>query len=175
MPHPYKYTQTGGVTRVSDGTLLGQDPANADWLQYQDDGGAAVTDPPDPPPILFGTVTAFSGMVRTTDATPTEIYRVTLAPQTGYAGEVTVIGVDGANGAVKVLRASFAFKRLNAGAMNVGAPVVVAQHADAAATGWGIAPSVSGNDIVLSVTGASGRTIDWAADGMVESFAPGGA
>lgn len=117
---------------------------------------------------------AVRGRVRTTDATPTEAYRLALQPLTGYTGTVTVIGVDTANGAVRVIRASFAVKRLNAAALAVGGPVVLASHADAAATAWQVAASVTANDAVVTVTGAAGRTVDWSLSGEMTSFTPSG-
>ena len=124
--------------------------------------------------IVFSADRALEGKVQTTDATPAEVVRLTLERQTGYTGQVSIIGVDGGNGAVRVIRASFAVKRLNAGALSVGAPVVIASHADSGATAWAINQSVAGNDVVVSVTGAAGRTIDWYCNGQIMSFAPGG-
>lgn len=130
--------------------------------------------PAAPPPIVFSENAPLAGQVHTTDATPTEVLRITLAPQTGYTGQVSTIGVDSGNGAVRVLRVSFAIKRLNGGALSVGAPVVLASHGDAAAASWAITMSVPGNDAVISVTGAAGRNVDWVAQGEIMSFAPGG-
>jgi hypothetical protein len=124
--------------------------------------------------VIFTEDVRLVGRVRTTDATPTEVYRLTLLPLTGYTGQVAVIGVDTGNGAVRVIRASFAVKRLNGGALAVGAPVVIASHADAGATAWQIAASVSGNDALVTVSGAAGRVVDWSCTGVMTVFTPSG-
>lgn len=113
--------------------------------------------------------------VRTTDATITELLRKTLAPLTGYVARFELIAVDAGNGAVKVIFATVAAKRLGAGALMIGAPVVLSTHADAAASAWTVSASASGDDFVISVTGAAGRTIDWLIYGHVTSFAPSAA
>jgi hypothetical protein len=147
--------------------------------------GHAVDVPPEATPVVAAHVPAprvvefsddapLEALARTTDATATQIIRVTLDAQSGYTGQVNVIGVDGGNGAVRVIRASFAIKRLNAGALAVGAPVVLASHGDAAAASWTVSMSVVGNDAIVSVTGAAGRTIDWLCRGQMMRFAPGG-
>lgn len=123
---------------------------------------------------VFSEDVRISGRVRTTDATPTEAYRLALLPLTGYTGQVAVIGVDTGNGAVRVIRASFAAKRLNGGALAVGAPVVLASHADTGTTTWQIAASVVGDDAVVTVTGAAGRVVDWSVSGTMTTFTPAG-
>lgn len=116
-----------------------------------------------------------SARARTTDATPTEIYRAQLVPMTGYRALATLLGVDAGNGNVRQVYASMVAKRLGGSAVMVGAPVVLANIQDAGAAAWAVSASVSGNDFVISVTGAAGRTIDWLLDGRAVSFKPGGA
>src|SRR5215217_5734709 len=87
---------------------------------------------------VFSAETDVSGRVRTADAAPADAYRLSLPALTGAAGIVTVIGVDAGNGAVRMIRASFAVKRLNGGALAVGSPVVLASHADTGTTTWQI-------------------------------------
>lgn len=131
--------------------------------------------PADPPVIQYSLDRPLEGKVRTTDAAPTEIYRRTLTATTGYAFVARLIGVDAGNGAVRVIHASVAAKRLNAAALLIGTPVVYANHADAAAATWGgVSVNVSGNDVVVLVAGVAGRSIDWNLTGTVVVFAPGG-
>jgi hypothetical protein len=165
----YKLTQGATTIRTADGANIPADPANADYRAYLawDAVPGNTADPADPPPLVFTEDTRIAGSVRTTDATPTEVYRLPLLPLTGYTGVVVLIGVDTGNGAVRVIRASFAVKRLGGGALAVGAPVVLASHADAGATTWQIAASVGGNDALVTVTGAAGRTIDWSLSGQM--------
>ena len=113
--------------------------------------------------------------VRTTDGAATELLRRTLAPLTGYVARFELIAVDAGNGAVKVVFATVAAKRLGAGALMVGTPTVLSNHADPAASAWAVAASASSNDFVITVTGAAGRTIDWLLYGSVTSFTPGAA
>lgn len=172
----YQLTHSPTIIRIADGANIPADPANADYQAFLAWDAVPGNDPlpADPLPLVFTDDVRISGSVRTTDATPTEVYRLTLLVQTGYTGVVAVIGVDTGNGAMRVIRASFAVKRLNAGALAVGAPVVIASHADAGATTWTVAPSLSGNDALVTVTGAAGRTIDWNVSGLMTSFTPAG-
>lgn len=124
--------------------------------------------------IVYSGTVPVSARVRTTDATVTEVYRRTLTSLTGYAAVLTLLGVDAGNGAVRMILASIVAKRLGNGASLVGAPVVLANHADTGTAAWVITASVSGNDFVITCTGAAGRTIDWLLSGDVRSFTPGG-
>jgi hypothetical protein len=165
--------------------------AGDDLVTYDEDGHtidppagmAAVLAAHVPPAPLTDYAGAYpmSGRLRTTDATPAEVYRRPLAPMTGYRALATLLAVDAGNGVVRMIHASIVAKRLSGGALLVGSPVVLANHQDsgAAATtanvaGWAIAASVSGNDFVITVAGAAGRTVDWLLDGQVLSFKPGG-
>jgi len=176
MANPYKFPQSGpGVIRVADGAMIPPDSRNTDYNKYLADGGVAVTDPADPPPLKYSENLYINPRIRTTDATPTEVWRTTLHTLTGYTSILTLIGVDSGNGAVRIIRASVGVKRLNAGALMIGAPVVIANHADAAASTWNIGAAVDVNDFVVTVTGAAGRIIDWSLTGTIQSFTPAGA
>lgn len=127
-----------------------------------------------PAPIVYGRTIQADQRLRTTDAQPAEIFRRTLAPTTGYRARLELLAVDAGSGAVRMIEASIVAKRLNGGAILVGSVVVIVNHQDAAASAWAITPSVSGNDVVITVTGAAGRTIDWQLTGRVTSFTPAG-
>ncbi len=127
-----------------------------------------------PPPLVFQAATGLSVTVRTTTATPTEILRRTLAPTTGYRAHLTLLAVDAGNGNLRAIEAAIVAKRLAAGALLVGTPVILANHQDAGASTWAVTASVSGNDFIVTVTGAAGRTIDWQVSGDVFRFAPAG-
>lgn len=124
--------------------------------------------------IVYTEGAAINRRHRTTNATPTELYRATLAPLTGYRALLRLLAVDAGNGAVRMIEASIVAKRLAGGAALVGAPVVIANHQDAAASAWGITATAEGNDFVVTVTGAAGRTVDWLLSGDVVAFTPGG-
>lgn len=124
--------------------------------------------------IVYSDALPLSRRLRTTDATPAELYRATLRLMTGYRASLRLLAVDTGNGAVRSIEARTVAKRLAGGALLVGAPVVVANHQDAAASAWAVAAEVAGNDFVVTVTGAAGRTIDWLLDGDIVSFTPSG-
>jgi hypothetical protein len=167
----YKLTHVDSVQRTTDKAYLSsKDPNYLAWLALGN-----TPDPADPLPTLFAGNFQLVGKVRTTDATTTEVFRTTLAPMTEYAGQATVVGIDAGDGTSKVVLASIAAKRLGAGALQIGAPVRLNPgQEDAASSSWIVNASVSGNDWLVTVQGATGRTIDWHLFGTVVSFAPGG-
>jgi hypothetical protein len=117
--------------------------------------------------------------VTTIGTTPAELYRATLAPLTAYAAMVHLVGIDAGNGNMRYIRATLAAKRLANGALLVNdvggtAARVLADHRDGAAGTWAITPSVSGNDFVITVVGATGRTVNWFVRVEVDSFTPAG-
>ncbi len=163
------------VRRLSDGAQIPADPLNRNYQEYLAwvaDGNAAT--PADPAPLVYDDGLTIRARLRTTNATPAELYRATLAQRTGYRANLTLIAVDAGNGAVRTIEARITAKRLTNGALLVGQPVVVADHQDAGTAAWGIGASVSGTDFLVTVTGAGGRNIDWLLSGDVVSFTPGG-
>lgn len=147
--------------------------------------GRAVDLPPEaqpvvdahvPPPVAteFAAAEQIDAVARTTDAAPRELLRFPLAVQTGYDCVLVVMGVDAGNGAVAKLRIDATIKRLNAGPLAVGSPTTTVSQRDAAAAGWSVALTFAGNDALVSVTGAAGRSIDWIVRATVARFAPAG-
>jgi len=121
------------------------------------------------------------GRIQTVGTVSQELLRFPLITLTAYGALVEVYGIDSGNGVVKSLVFRSVFKRLSNGPSAVGARVDLASHQDsgAAATtagvaNWTIVPSLSGNDAVITVTGATGRTVDWFAFAEVRRFRPGG-
>lgn len=136
-----------------------------------------------PPPAIIGVLATLqvAARVRTTDATPTEIFRRTLAQVTEYEAEFKLRGIDAGNGVVRRIRADVVAERLMGGAVLIGTVVVsnIQTPSGAAATtsnvtNWAITAAVSGNDFVITVTGSAGRTIDWLLSGAVDRFSPSG-
>lgn len=171
----YKLTRHGAIIRLADGASFLPSEGNLDYQQYLADAAAgAQVLPADPAPLVYDDSLSIRARLRTTNATPAELYRATLAQRTGYRASLTLVAVDAGNGAVRTIEARITAKRLTGGALLVGAPVVVSDQQDAGTAAWGIAASVSGNDFIVTVTGAAGRSIDWLLDGSVVSFTPGG-
>lgn len=135
-----------------------------------------VVDAHVPPPVAteFAAAEQIDAVARTTDAAPRELLRFPLAVQTGYDCTLVVMGVDAGNGAVAKLRVDATIKRLNAGPLAVAAPTTTVSQRDAAASAWAVALTFSGNDALVSVTGAAGRSIDWIVRASVARFAPSG-
>ena len=148
---------------------------NADYQQYLAWVAAGNTaQPADPAPLVYRDGLSIDQRLRTTNATPAELWRATLAQRTGYRACLTLIAVDAGNGAVRTIEARVTAKRLTGNALLVGSPVVVSDQQDSGTSAWAITAAVSGNDFVVTVTGAVGRNIDWQLAGDVVSFTPGG-
>lgn len=175
MAAQYKLTRHGAIIRLADGASFLPSEGNLDYQQYLADAAAgAEVAPPDPAPLVYDDSLSIRARLRTTNATPTELYRSTLAPLTGYRAGLTLIAVDAGNGACRTIEARVTAKRLAGGALLVGAPAVVSDQQDGGTAAWAITAAVSGNDFIITVTGAAGRNIDWLLDGSVVGFTPGG-
>lgn len=138
----------------------------------QADGTVVVTPPP-PPPIVYAQQQPIYAQVRTTDAVALEVFRYSCDARHLYRADLRVSGVDATSGAVKIMEGRFVWKRPGAAAVVVGITVVSDIH-DAAATNWAPNCQAQGTDIVFTVVGAAGRTIDWLLTGELGTFAPEG-
>ena len=168
---------SGAVASVRhpNGFAVPMDPDNADYQAYQRWVAAGNTaQPADPAPLVYHDGINIDQRIRTTNATPAELWRATLAQRTGYRATLTLIAVDAGNGAVRTIEARVTAKRLTGGALLVGTPTVLSDQQDSGTSAWAITAAVSGNDFVVTVTGAAGRNIDWQIAGDVVSFTPGG-
>jgi hypothetical protein len=139
-------------------------------------GAAPVVDAHVAPPrvVEYAASAIVEAVKRTTDAAPSELLRFPLAAMTGYDIESKVMGVDAGSGAVKKLKLDATIKRLGGGPSSVGAPTTTVTHQDSAASAWAVTLTFSGNDALVSVTGAAGRSIDWVCRAEVARFAPAG-
>ena len=153
------------------------------WAEFQaappgqkhlaEDGTLTVTPPP-PPPIVYARLAPVDTRVRTTDDQPLEVFRFPAEVRHVYRAAFRMTAVDATSGATRDTEARMVFKRPGATLVQVGATVLLANFADTATTAWAIIPTVEGTDLVISVRGAAGRTVDWLLFGEIGTFAPEG-
>lgn len=124
--------------------------------------------------VVYAGEERVNARARTTDEQPVEIYRLPLATKTVYQSTLTLIGIDASSGATKALEGRFVHKRTAANAVQVGAIVVLSDIHDAVAASWAPNALPSGADVVFTVKGAAGRTIDWQMAGAIARYAPEG-
>lgn len=124
--------------------------------------------------IRYGGVRPLDARLRTTDDQPHEVLRLATEPKHVYRATVRVCGIDAGNGTTRDSEVRMVFKRAGAAPSQVGSTTVMSNAQDTAAASWRIAASVDGNDLVISVTGALGRTVDWQVTGEIGAFAPEG-
>lgn len=173
----YQLTTGSSVLKKNDdGSIESFGPGSSEYDRYEAWVAAGNTaDPADPAPLRFSSEEAISSaVVQTTSAAPAELYRLPMAQLTGYDLSLTLIGVDAGNGAIRKIVASITVKRLTGAPLQVGTTTTLVSHADTGTTGWAIVPSFSGNDGIISVTGAVGRTINWKLYGTMVRFTPAG-
>lgn len=159
-------------------------PNEAELMDHSEDGvdielppeATPVVDAhtPIPPLTKFTQNVTVAAKVRTTDNTPTVLRRVTLSRNTGYDVVLRIIAVDTASFSVKKLVMDFTVKRLGAGALQVGVTAFPVNQSDTAASGLIGNLTFEGADLVITVTGATGRTVDWAMLGNLNRFTPSG-
>jgi hypothetical protein len=150
-------------------------PEYTNWL-----AAGNTPDPPTPAPLVFSEAQNLQAKVRTTDAVATQLARWTLSTLTGYDVELRLLAVDSVNGVMKKIVADMTLERLNGGALLIGLTIPTNHQstgAPATASGvanWVVTATISGNDVVITVTGATGRTIDWLVNGRYATYVPAG-
>lgn len=130
---------------------------------------------PIPPPITeFLRSVLVDAQIRTTDDQPHEVFRFPTEQLRRYRADLIINGIDAGNFVSKVMEGRFVWKRTTgANALMVGI-TVVSDIGDPAAAAWAPNALPQGADIVFTVKGAAGRTIDWLLTGTVDVYAPGG-
>jgi hypothetical protein len=175
-------SSAASVLRTTDGACVPTtDPRNADYQAYLAWVAAGNTpDPADPPTLRFQANLPLGAQLRTTDAAPAEIFRATLAPTTLYRARIVVLAVDAGNGAYATLERVVSVERLGGGAVNLLVTDVTIQRMTNAAavtagvSSWTLGIAASGADIVATVSGAAGRTVDWGMSGDLVRYTPSG-
>lgn len=125
--------------------------------------------------IRYAGVQNTDDRLRTTDDVAQEVFRFPTQPKRVYRLTLRITGIDAANGVTRDIEARAVFKRPAGTLSQVGTIAVLSNFQDAAASTWAILPSVDGTDLVISVRGAAGRTIDWLLVGEIGMYAPEGA
>lgn len=170
----YKLTNRSLIIKTDTQMYIPIDVNNGDYKNYLAWVALGnVADAADSDPLTYQTDDNVIRRAQTTSASIVEIFRGTLATNTGYIARLRLLGVDTGNGNIKYIAADFVMKRLGAGAILIGSnvnPVIQ----DAGASTWAVAANVSGNDFVITVAGAAGRTVEWSLNGSYISFTPSG-
>jgi hypothetical protein len=126
------------------------------------------------PPIVYHQLSAINARTTTTDDQPHEVYRFPTSAKHVYRATIRVTGIDAGNGTTRDSEVRMVFKGLAASVVQVGSSAVLSNMQDTGAASWRIAAAVDGADLVFSVTGAVGRTIDWLMTGELGAFVPEG-
>lgn len=174
----YKLTRFNVVLRTnSDGSLtsIPMNDSNSEYQQYLvwlSDGN--TPDPADPAPRITSTVFEPYSQLTTADAVEVELYRLPIPTLTIMDVYIRVYGVDRGNGNFKKFRREAAIRRLGAASTPAVVGSVEIPATDVGTPTWTIAPAFDGNDLVVKVTGAAGRMIDWLLFAELRRFTPGG-
>lgn len=103
--------------------------------------------------------------VTTTDNTQTELSTIVLDENTAYLLTAEVIGETLDHGTVlgEIIECT-AKRQASGSAVIVGNVSVTHSGKDSGASSWGATFTVSGNNLILSVTGANAATVKWESD-----------
>jgi hypothetical protein len=107
----------------------------------------------------MGTLGAQRSSLQTTDATPTAVATIPLSANTAYSAAVVCLGDTSTHSARAMYRLTGLVYRAGAGAAQQGATVDNGTVESAAA--WDCTLGVSGNNLVVTATGAAATTINW--------------
>lgn len=175
---------TAGVPFNALGTIPIENGSATELFTY-DEAGVAVDLPPAAAPVVdahvapplaieYAQSAPVSAVTRTTDGVAKEIYRFSTVNLRRYEAALTITGIDAGTFVSKTMEGRFVWKRTTAASAVMVGITVVSDLKDTAAASWAPNAVVSGPDVVFTVQGAAGRTIDWLLDGTVKTFAPGG-
>ena len=141
--------------------------------KYLAEDGTLTVVPPPPPPLRYEATTQVNATLRTTNDTPTEIYRYACGQNRTYTGALIFQAVNPTNWATRSNGMRYAFKRVTAGAVLIGeAPVFAIDESGSAS--WNVEAIVSGNDFIVRVIGGRTNTVDWLVTGDIQVYVPAG-
>lgn len=128
-----------------------------------------------PPRVIeFAGARPVDEMLRTTDDQPHEIFRLGTKPKHVYRATFRLTAVDATSGTTKDSEVRMTFKTTASALLQVGTTAILYNVQDTGAASWAIQTSVSFPDLVISVKGAVGRSVDWLLTGEVGAYAPEG-
>lgn len=160
----YKLTTHGNsVIRTSDGAHIPADPTNTDYQAYiqWDSIPGNTPDPADPLPTKKYDDRINVQEVQTTNATPTAI-NFPLNSGTLYVSDIVIVGIQDISPFNSATFRKFAsVGRAGGGAILIGQGDAHTPFKSAGASAWTAVLSVSGNNGIVTVTGAAGVTINW--------------
>lgn len=174
-----------GVPHTGLGTSGTSGTATGEELFTYDQNGTAVDLPPEAVPVVdahtappraieYAQSVTVDAVTRTTDDVPKEVFRFPTAQLRRYEATLTISGIDAGNFVSKTMEGRFVWKRTTTASPVVVGLTVVSDIHDAAAATWAPNFAPSGSDIVFTVKGAAGRTVDWLLVGAIGIFAPSG-
>jgi hypothetical protein len=146
-------------------------------------GADTVILPADPEPKVYALSQLIDGQrVRTTNATTTDIFRATVPPNTAYKALLTIWGITDDLANLRMIEATVVVGRAGTGAAIIQTRVspanatIEADHAIGTGGIWALPTiAVSGNDVIIRVTGPASPAVNWQLTGSFETFTPGGA
>jgi len=127
------------------------------------------------PPLLiqYAGAREVHALTRTTDALDHEVFRFPCEQHRRYTANLTISGIDAGNFVSRDQEGRFVWKRVTGNAVMVGI-TMVSNLGEAASSSWAPNALPQGTDIVFTVRGAAGRTIDWLLVGQVSVYSPAG-
>lgn len=145
---------------------------NSDFYkQYKQDLAAGIV-PADPDAVILR-YSEYQDIqplrLITTDNVATQLVRYTLAPGTMYVAklELEQINMTDAGIPVRHIEATITAKRIAGGALLVNTPAVTVDQPDVAGA-IPVTTAVSGNDLIIRVTGITGKTMHWFLSGKIK-------
>lgn len=144
--------------------------------KYLAEDGTLTVVPLPPPQIVYAEQESVYAKVRTADDQPLVVFQFHCDTKHVYRANLRISGVDTANYVTLIMEGRFAWKRVQNNAIMVGGGgiQVISDLHDVAAATWAPNCVPSGQEVVFTVKGAVGRTIDWLLVGEVGRFAPEG-
>jgi hypothetical protein len=136
-------------------------PDYREYLKWLADGNTPDAAPP--PPSVYKNSRELAASVLTLNATPTELFRVTLAPGNLYVADYFIMAIQRGSPYNSLYgRWMQGVKAVSTTAALVGTqqPLIPPQG-DAPAAGLAVTPSVSGLDFIITVTGLASIQIRW--------------